>query len=107
MLTLKKQCLYLHRFASLEEARRIIGKFIARYSAEWIVERLGYQTPAAADEWRRRPDHDRQSETGSLGGTRIDDRRGVAISVLPKSAVLDRVTRHAGVQETGCGTRVP
>jgi transposase InsO family protein len=48
MRTLKEQCLYLHRFQSLEEARRIIGEFIARYNAEWIVERLGYQTPAGA-----------------------------------------------------------
>jgi hypothetical protein len=30
MGTLKKQCLYLHRFQSLAEARRIIGEFIAR-----------------------------------------------------------------------------
>jgi hypothetical protein len=26
----------------------IIGAFIARYNAEWIVERLGYRTPAQA-----------------------------------------------------------
>jgi len=48
MRTLKEQCLYLHRFQSLEDARRIIVEFIARYKTEWIVERLGYQTPAAA-----------------------------------------------------------
>lgn len=28
MRTLKEQCLYLHRFETLEEARRIIGEFI-------------------------------------------------------------------------------
>ena len=48
MRTLKEQCIYLHRFASLEEARRIIGEFIARYNGEWLIERLGHRTPAQA-----------------------------------------------------------
>jgi putative transposase len=48
MRTLKEQCLYLHRFTSLTEARAIIGAFIARYNAEWLIERLGHRTPAAA-----------------------------------------------------------
>jgi putative transposase len=34
MRTLKEQCLYLHRFTSLTEARAIIVEFIARYNAE-------------------------------------------------------------------------
>jgi len=48
MRTLKEQCLYLHQFRDLAEARAIIGAFIARYNADWIVERLGYRTPAQA-----------------------------------------------------------
>jgi transposase InsO family protein len=48
MRTLKEQCLYLHRFQSLAEARRIIGEFIACYTTEWLIERLGHQTPVAA-----------------------------------------------------------
>ncbi len=48
MRTLKEQCIYLHQFRSLEEARRIIGEFIARYNAEWLIERLGHRTPAQA-----------------------------------------------------------
>ena len=32
----------------LEEARQVIGAFIERYNTEWIVERLGYRTPAQA-----------------------------------------------------------
>jgi transposase InsO family protein len=48
MRTLKEQCIYLHQFASLEEAQRIIGEFIARYNAEWLIERLGHRTPAQA-----------------------------------------------------------
>ncbi len=46
--TLKEQCLYLHQFASLAEARTVIGAFIRQYNTEWLIERLGYQTPAAA-----------------------------------------------------------
>jgi putative transposase len=47
MRTLKEQCLYLHRFQNLAEARRIIGEFIVRYT-EWLIGRLGHQTPVAA-----------------------------------------------------------
>jgi putative transposase len=48
MRTLKEQCLYLHRFANLEDARRIISEFVVRYNTEWLIERLGYRTPAHA-----------------------------------------------------------
>ncbi len=46
--TLKEQCLYLHQFASLAEAREVIAVFIKTYNTECLLERLGYQTPAAA-----------------------------------------------------------
>ncbi len=46
--TLKEQCLYLHQFVSLAEARKTIGAFIEQYNTEWLIERLGYRTPAAA-----------------------------------------------------------
>jgi putative transposase len=46
--TLKEQCVYLHRFESLEQARAIIGAFIERYNHEWLIERLGHRTPAQA-----------------------------------------------------------
>jgi len=48
MRTLKEQCLYLHRFQNLAEAYRLIAEFITRYNTEWLIERLGYQTPVAA-----------------------------------------------------------
>jgi transposase InsO family protein len=44
--TLKEECLYLHDFASLDEARRVIGEFVDRYNHEWLLERYGYRTPA-------------------------------------------------------------
>lgn len=46
MRTLKEQCLHLHRFKNLEEARQIIGEFIERFNREWILERHGYRTPS-------------------------------------------------------------
>jgi transposase InsO family protein len=58
MRTLKEQCVYLHRFQTLEKARRVIAAFIDRYNDrynhEWLIERLGYRTPAQAraEEWR-------------------------------------------------------
>jgi transposase InsO family protein len=48
MRTLKEQCLYLHRFQSLAEARQIIDEFIHRYNTQWLIERLGHRTPAQA-----------------------------------------------------------
>lgn len=44
--TLKEQCLYLHRFPSLEEARQVIADFVGRYNEQWLIARLGYQPPA-------------------------------------------------------------
>ena len=44
--TLKEQCLYLHRFQTLDEARTIIAAFIARYNHEWLIERHGHRSPA-------------------------------------------------------------
>jgi transposase InsO family protein len=48
MRTLKEQCVYLHHFESLEQARAIIAAFIARYNTQWLIERLGHRTPAQA-----------------------------------------------------------
>ncbi len=44
--TLKEECLYLHDFATLEEARQVIGEFIEAYNGEWLIERLGHRPPA-------------------------------------------------------------
>lgn len=52
--TLKEQCLYLHRFETLEEARERIAAFITRYNHEWLIERLGHRTPAQARAAARR-----------------------------------------------------
>jgi hypothetical protein len=41
-----RQCLYLYDFASLEEARTIIGDFIERFNRGWLLERHGHMTPA-------------------------------------------------------------
>ena len=44
--TLKEECLYLHDFESLEQAREVIGEFVETYNREWLLERHGYRTPA-------------------------------------------------------------
>jgi transposase InsO family protein len=46
MRTLKEQCLYLHDFESLEEAREAIAGFVERYNRGWLLERYGHKTPA-------------------------------------------------------------
>lgn len=42
------ECLDLHRFETLEQARALIAEFIARYNTQWLIERLGHRTPAQA-----------------------------------------------------------
>ncbi len=44
--TLKEECLYLHDFESLEEARQVMAEFIERYNTQWLLERHGHRTPA-------------------------------------------------------------
>ena len=44
--TLKEECIYLHDFETLEEAREVIGAFIERYNNGWLLQRHGYMTPA-------------------------------------------------------------
>ena len=45
-----EECLYLHDFESLEEARQEIDAFIERYNRGWLLERHGYRTPAQVRE---------------------------------------------------------
>ena len=45
--TLKEECLYLHDFEDLDEARHVIAAFVERYNREWLLERHGHRTPAA------------------------------------------------------------
>ena len=70
MRTLKEQCLYLHRFQTLEEARAIIGEFIDRYNPEWLIERLGHRTPGPSDEPMRGP-HGRRNCVHECPGNRV------------------------------------
>jgi transposase InsO family protein len=44
--TLKEECVYLHDFATLAEARQVISEFVERYNRAWLLERHGYRTPA-------------------------------------------------------------
>ena len=48
--TLKEECIYLHHFETLEEARAVIGTFVERYNNGWLLQRHGYMTPALARE---------------------------------------------------------
>ncbi len=46
--TLKEECLWLHDFEDLDQARGVIADFVDTYNHEWLIERLGYRTPAEA-----------------------------------------------------------
>jgi putative transposase len=45
--TLKENLLWVRRFATVEDLRLALHAFKATYNQTWIVERHGYQTPAA------------------------------------------------------------
>ncbi len=46
--TLKEQLLWVRRFHDLEELRTALIEFQQRYNEHWILQRLGYRTPAQA-----------------------------------------------------------
>jgi putative transposase len=48
MRTLKEQLLWVRTFQHIEELRQALAEFRERYNQRWIVQRLGYQTPAQA-----------------------------------------------------------
>jgi putative transposase len=45
--TLKENLLWVSRFDTIEELRRALHRFKETYNQTWIIERHGYQTPAA------------------------------------------------------------
>ena len=45
--TLKENLLWVRRFDTIEELRVALHRFQEIYNQTWIVERHGYQTPAA------------------------------------------------------------
>ena len=45
--TLKENLLWVRRFATIDELRQALHRFKDIYNHTWIVERHGYQTPAA------------------------------------------------------------
>ena len=44
--TLKENLLWIRSFDTVEELRQAVLAFKERYNQTWIVERLGYRTPA-------------------------------------------------------------
>ena len=48
--TLKEQLLWVRTFQNVEELRQALAEFRERYNQRWIVQRLGYLTPAQASQ---------------------------------------------------------
>ena len=53
--TLKENLLWVRRFDTIEELREALHAFKETYNRTWIVERHGYQTPAAVRAAQRAP----------------------------------------------------
>ena len=45
--TLKENLLWVHTFDPVEDLRRALLDFKETYNTIWLIERLGYRTPAA------------------------------------------------------------
>lgn len=48
--TLKEQLLWVHHFRDLAELQQALREFRDRYNREWLIERLGFQSPRQARE---------------------------------------------------------
>ncbi len=46
--TLKEQAIYGRVFQNIEEVRAAVREFIEQYNEQWLVEKLGYRSPAQA-----------------------------------------------------------
>ncbi len=46
--TLKEQCIWTKLWADVDELRQAVAAFVARYNAEWLIERHGHRTPREA-----------------------------------------------------------
>jgi hypothetical protein len=46
--TLKEQIIHSRVFQTIDEVREAVRKFVARYNAEWLVEKNGYLSPLDA-----------------------------------------------------------
>src|SRR5689334_14766273 len=44
--TLKEQAIHGRIFQTIEDVRDAVRAFVARYNAEWLVEKNGYRNPA-------------------------------------------------------------
>ncbi len=44
--TLKEQAIHGRIFQTIDDVRTAVREFVARYNAEWLVEKNGYRSPA-------------------------------------------------------------
>jgi putative transposase len=44
--TQKKQAVHGRNFRTIDEVRDAVRAFVARYSAEWLIEKNGHRSPA-------------------------------------------------------------
>ena len=44
--TLKEQAIHGRIFQTIDKVRTAVREFVARYNAEWLVEKNGYRSPA-------------------------------------------------------------
>lgn len=50
-------------FGAVEQAQQIIGELITRYNTQWLIERLGYRTPAQVRAEAQRPERHKYVHT--------------------------------------------
>jgi putative transposase len=45
--TLKEQAIHGRIFQTIEDVRDAVGAFVARYNADWLIEKNGHRSPNA------------------------------------------------------------
>ena len=63
--TLKEQLLWVRHFETVEELRRALASFAAKYNASWLRQRHGYKTPNQVREEQK------ALETGAATGVKM------------------------------------
>jgi transposase InsO family protein len=46
--TLKEQIIHGRVFQTIDEVREAVSEFVARYNAEWLIEKNGFRSPLDA-----------------------------------------------------------
>ena len=106
--TLKEECIHLHYFETLEEARAVIATFVEHYNNGWLLQRHGYMTrpvPARSSA-EGRPDVHAVHLSRKPGPVHLHQQRGHRAGLGDPAAGLHRRQHGRHVRDRCPGGRL-